>query len=261
MPQLVKVVQFLEAVARILNQMYDSVSKSSNTMSKADEQLDKVTDTTEVAATEVMDVVDRSMVRVERITDHIARLKEAVEDEDRFVSRLSSKIEAIGEMNGDVEAIKGVVRDLKKALEQGTRAETFTEMFGRITEDLAVLQEELFTISNALQFQDITSQQIRSTNGMLADVSVRLRDLLRNFSDVRMSAMDPSQYQAFDPEAAFDFERSAKTQDFVDRFLSGDMDASQVAGDSDEVGGTDENMGEEIDQDAIDALFKGGEER
>ena len=121
MPQLVKVVQFLEAVARILNQMYDSVSKSSNTMSKADEQLDKVTDTTEVAATEVMDVVDRSMVRVERITDHIARLKGAVEDEDRFVSRLSSKIEAIGEMNGGVEAIKGAVRDLKKALEQGDK--------------------------------------------------------------------------------------------------------------------------------------------
>lgn len=252
-PQLVKAVEFLEGVAPILNQMCDSISESSNAMPRAAEQLDKVTDATEMAATEVMDVVDQSMARVERITDHIARLKEVVEDEDRFVSHLSSNIEAIGAMNGNVKAIKAAVRNLEKIVEERMKAKTLKETFGGITEDLTALQDDLFTILNALQFQDITSQQIRSTNRMLADVNVRLRDLLGNFSDVRMDAMDPSRYQAFDSKAAFDFEWSGETQDLVDHLLSENTNAfSEAQGEGD----PDENMEEQIDQDAIDALFK-----
>jgi len=67
-----------------------------------------------------------------------------------------------------------------------------------------------------------------------------LRDLMGNFSDVRLDEMDPFQYQAFDSEAAFDFERSGEAQNLAD----------QIADDS----GT--GMEEQIDQEAIDALFK-----
>ena len=239
-PHLIKAVEFLEEVAPVLSQMCDSISETSNAMPKAAEQLNKVTDATELATTAVMDMVDRGMIRVERVTEHVARLKKGMDDRDRFASDLSSSIATLGNMNGDTEAIKTAVRDIEKRMEAGMKTKESKEAFGEISEDLAALQDDLFMILNALQFQDITSQQIRSTNRMLAEINMQLRDLMGNFSDVRLDEMDPFQYQAFDSEAAFDFERSGEAQNLAD----------QIADDS----GT--GMEEQIDQEAIDALFK-----
>ncbi|MCK5119207.1 MAG: protein phosphatase CheZ [Candidatus Latescibacteria bacterium] len=239
-PHLVKAVEFLEEVAPVLSQMCDSISESSNAMPKATEQLDKVTDATELATTEVMDVVDQGMARVERVIEHLARLKEEMDDRDRFASDLSSSMAAIGNMNGDTEAIKAAVGDIEKRMEAGMKAKASKEAFGGISESLTALQDDLFLILNALQFQDITSQQIRSTNRMLAEVNVQLRELMGSFSDVRMDTMDPLQYRAFDSEATFDFERSGEAQELAD----------QIADDS------ASGMEEQIDQEAIDALFK-----
>ena len=216
-PHLVKAMAFLEAVAPVLSQMCDSISESSNAMPKAAEQLDKVTDATEVATTEVMDVVDQGMARVERITEHVARLKEEMADRERFASDFSSSMAAIGNMNGDTEAIKTAVRDIEKRMEECMKAKASKEAFGGIAENLTALQDDLFLILNSLQFQDITSQQIRSTNRMLAEVNVQLRELMGSFSDVRMDTMDPLQYRAFDSEATFDFERSGEAQDLADQ--------------------------------------------
>ena len=71
---------------------------------------------------------------------------------------------------------------------------------------------------NARQFQDITTQQINSIGSVIDTVQTKLYELLKGFDEERIT-LNHEKSESFDPNAEFDFDRSAESPRFVDEFI------------------------------------------
>jgi len=180
MPQIAKLVFFIEELVPLLNVIYDGLHQSADIIPTATEKLDKVTSATELAATEIMDIVDN------------------------VISRLNSMSNSVDEVN--------------KILEKSSDAKTIKQKTAAIQSEIDNSREDLFLIMNALQFQDITTQQIKTIVSTIDTVHKRLGGLLEGFEDNgKEFSFDCA--ATFDPNAEFDFSRSAKSQLMADNYI------------------------------------------
>jgi chemotaxis regulatin CheY-phosphate phosphatase CheZ len=181
----------LERLTHSINIMMENVKRmerpimeSRQRLPKANEQLDKISAQTEAAAHQMLDMV-------EQIIDHEEKV-----------------VELSGEMIGYFERV------------QDTDAATFREKALRIKEMAATSQNNAFLIMDALQFQDITAQQMSHASSLLEDIEQRLHHLLAAFDGDATSEELPAptkKARAFDPAAdLFD----GKDQKEVDKIVS-----------------------------------------
>ncbi len=121
---------------------------------------------------------------------------------------VDSVIEKLNSMSEKVNAIE----------EEAKNTETIKKNADEIRSEIDASQEDLFSIMNALQFQDITTQQINAINDTIESVQIKLSDLLRGFEE---DGLEISKVRniAFDPNAEFDFERSSESQKMADEML------------------------------------------
>lgn len=179
MPQIAKLVFFIEEIIPLLQTIHANLHQSTELIPSATEKLDKVTNATELATTEVMDIVDNVISRLNVITE---------------------KVDAIEAGAGNPDA-----------------AGTISESIAGIRDEINGSQDDLFSIMNALQFQDITTQQINSIGSVIESVYSKLTELLQGFDDDGRAL--GVRAATFDPNAEFDFDRSAETQRIVDEIL------------------------------------------
>jgi len=179
MPQIAKLVVFIEEIIPLLNTIRADIHQSTDLIPKAAEKLGKVTSATEMATTEVMDIVDAVIERLNRMTASI----------------------------GTIEGL--LSEEIKQSVSEHTES---------IKTEITGSQDDLFSIMNALQFQDITTQQIDAIGETIDTVQTKLNDLLRGFQE---EAIVPRTVRkvAFDPNAEFNFERSAASQELADQLL------------------------------------------
>ncbi|HDY88323.1 MAG TPA: hypothetical protein ENH82_09465 [bacterium] len=180
MPQIAKLVYFIEEIVPLLNMIHDGLNQSANMIPTATEKLNKVTSATELASTKVMDIVDIVINKL------------------NTMSTSADEIDKILDKGPDVKSIK--------------------EKTTVIHSEIGSCQDDLFLIMNAFQFQDITTQQINSIASIIGTVHKKLAALLKGFDDgvIELSA---GRIAAFDPNAEFNFSRSAKAQLVADDYI------------------------------------------
>jgi chemotaxis regulatin CheY-phosphate phosphatase CheZ len=145
MPQIAKLVFFIEEIIPLLQSIHKNINQSTELIPSAAEKLDKVTSATELATTEVMDIVDNVISRLNQMTENVDALETCIA-ESSSSDASKEKIEEIrNQINGS--------------------------------------QDDLFSIMNALQFQDITTQQINGIASVIDSVQIKLSELLQGFDD------------------------------------------------------------------------------
>ncbi len=159
-----------EAVTEMLarfRQLQSPIRESQEKMPMASSRLRKINDETEAAATRVLDVAEAITDREKSLLDQLKMVKE--EAEKSGLHSLAEKItvcQGLAEQNHD----------------------------------------EIFAIIEALQFQDITSQQMSSTVDLLLDIGSRMDVLLEMMEGKRQSVVDDKQKKrkaAYDANAEF----------------------------------------------------------
>jgi len=177
-----------EAVGEMLNrfrELHSPIRESQEKMPEASRQLRKVTDQTEAAATRVLDVA------------------ETLNDRDMTMIQCLNEAKAQAEKNGITVLVKKIdeCRDLA---EQN--------------------QNDTFAIMEALQFQDITAQQLAHTMDLLHDIETRM-DILTAMMDGDAKAKDrlheaenDKEVKAYDPHAEFSVGKSGQAD--VDSLIS-----------------------------------------
>jgi chemotaxis regulatin CheY-phosphate phosphatase CheZ len=181
----------LERLTQSINTMMENVKRmerpimeSRQRLPKANEQLDKISAQTEAATHQMLDMV-------EQIIDH-------------------------------EEKIVDLAKDIVGYFEQSAVAEkdAYLEKATRIKEMAATSQNNAFLIMDALQFQDITAQQMSHASSLLEDIEQRLHHLLVAFDgEATMEDLPttPKKVRAYDPAADL-FE--GKDQKEVDKIIS-----------------------------------------
>jgi chemotaxis regulatin CheY-phosphate phosphatase CheZ len=180
MPQIAKLVFFIEEVIPLLQTIHKNLHVSTEMIPSASEKLGKVTSATELATTEVMDIVDNVIARLNTMSTYLDEIEE----------------QASNPASGDL--IKGKISDIRN--------------------EISGSQDDLFSIMNALQFQDITTQQINSIGSVIDSVHTKLTELLKGFDEEGLN-LGLMKQQSFDPDAEFDFSCSAESQQLVDEFI------------------------------------------
>ena len=112
MPQIAKLVFFIEEVVPLLNSIHDEIHQSSKIIPTASEKLDKVASATEMAATEVMDKVDNVIERLDTITSNLDVIDEQI-DKDDSLSHLKEKTNVIRqELDGSQDDLFSIMNAL-----------------------------------------------------------------------------------------------------------------------------------------------------
>ena len=171
-----KVRDELEKLTSSINTMMDNMRKmqnpileSSAQLPQANEQLDKVSAQTEKATHKMLDMV-------EQIIEHQEKIVEISSEMGQFLKRSRAKN-----------------RDL------------YGDKVRRVNEMAATSQNNAFLIMDALQFQDITAQQMNHASSLLEDIERRLQRLLGVFEGQEIPENEegagPIKTRAFDPNA------------------------------------------------------------
>ncbi len=136
---IVKLVKSVDTMIQSFNSIRKPIKESSNSVPKANQQLDKVTRETEKAANRMLDLV-------EGITDK------------------------------EIETLS-IVGDLLESSENLTEEES--SKLQKVRQNAENVQNDTFLIMDSLQFQDITTQQIHHASSILDAIENEMHSLLQ----------------------------------------------------------------------------------
>jgi len=111
--------------------------------------------------------------------------------------------------------IMDVVEDVMSKLNNIGNQQNLSE---NIKNDLNQSSDKLFNILNALQFQDITTQQIESIKSIISNVNTDLANLVSEFNDLKIQKIEFSE-KIFDEKAVYDKDVAKERQKMVDEMF------------------------------------------
>ncbi len=163
-----------------VRQLKDPLVESQRKVPQATSQLDKINEQTEAAAHRMLDVAEKMTQREEDVIKGLTQLQELIEPE----------------RHGDVAMLVAAVREKAEAN-----------------------LNDAYAMMEALQFQDITSQQMNHAASLLEDIEDRLQNILGVFGPdgkaLSESGTDKVRRErAFDPHA--DVKRNQARQADID---------------------------------------------
>jgi len=185
--ELEKLTSSIDVMMDNLRKMEHPILESRKRLPEANEQLDKISAQTEAATQQVLDMVEQIIEHQEQV------------------------VAMSGEFAGFLKKSRSKDRDLA------------TDKINRINELASTSQNNAFLIMDALQFQDITSQQMHHAAALLEEIERRLHHLLGVFDgkelppDAFLEGEPVKKARAYDPQADM---VNSKDQKEVDSIIS-----------------------------------------
>lgn len=167
-------VSFMTDFVPFVEQVSGSIQDSRSKIPEASTQIDKVTNATELAMTEVLDKIDE-------INDQVLSINESM---DEMIEKRESTAELLNQLENHLEGNPEAKALLNKLLDNndvGLIHEVVKNKIGEITANTD-------QITMSLQVQDITAQQLAAVNHLIISVQHKLGGLL--------NAVDASSYDS-----------------------------------------------------------------
>ncbi len=217
-PFLEELFYFVNDIVPVLEDINLSIYESANKMPRASSQLNKVTQATEIATTEILDNLDGVLSKLNAMGSHfqtatgdLTALGRLEEEECELLKKSLSENQK--ELLARVIDSHNKTRDHLKALRSNASG---------LEESLQDIRTQSNDIMISLQVQDITSQQIASVNHLIESVQDRLGNLIDRFklsgADL-VSEIEKVEHHTFDPLASYD--RSGESQRAADEVVRG----------------------------------------
>ncbi len=278
LPFLEDTIQFVQDITVLLEEVNATIKTRSGHMGKATDQLESVSEATEVATDEILDYTDKVLSNLSVLEDGMEASQKQFEDvaaaDQQLLDLLRSEL---GEEHADllekVEEIESAKQNLR---------DDWSDRVEESREALSDIRSKMNQITMSLQVQDITEQQLSSVNHLIQTVQARIAALMEDLGSGEVAEKDiptgkPSSTSTFNANARYD--QSPERQRTADETmrdmengaspeLQTDSDPSASPSDIDEMfsgdgGPTDESAdgpdqggGEVASQEDIDELFQ-----
>lgn len=216
-PFLEEVFVFLREIAPLLDEINQSIRETTATMPRATSQLQSASDATKLATTEILDLVDDVLEQLSPLRHHLDRTGEAlarIADFDSDAKRIAEDAFAADDI-----AVPAQLEQLwveRQNLLLDLQKECSKEQQG--VEEIGHCVNRIMT---SLQVQDITEQQIASSNHLIESIRMRMTTLVNRLG-VAPAPPPESDWpnlapMAFDPHASYD--NAPERQAVVDALL------------------------------------------
>jgi chemotaxis regulatin CheY-phosphate phosphatase CheZ len=208
-------VSFLSDFLPFAEQVSGSIEDTRSKIPEASSQLNKVTNATELAMTEVLDKIDE-------INDQLISINECMDDLIERKVLTSELVESLRKhLNGSEEA-SALLDKIAENVDTGLTLELVKNKIGEVTSSTD-------QITMSLQVQDITAQQIAAVNHLIISVQHKLTTLLNTVDSSGIGSdenikMDKLPDVHFDSKA--DYKPNGNQQSDVDSIIKNEK-ASQ----------------------------------
>jgi chemotaxis regulatin CheY-phosphate phosphatase CheZ len=208
-PIIQNLTEFMKEVVPLLENINSSIAETTSKIPQASNQINNVTNATELATTEILDLVDEITSNLENSEKTINNFLTNTIDQNQKLIKLKSLLK------GNTEA--------SKLLEEIIIDEKEETELGKVVESLSKSRNDTYKITLSLQVQDITAQQLAAVNHLIQSVHFKLSTLIDNieqaeldddFEDLRQSIQS---HMHFDPNASY--LNSAGRQESVDKII------------------------------------------
>jgi chemotaxis regulatin CheY-phosphate phosphatase CheZ len=201
---------FMNEFVPIIEKINWSIEESRAQIPHAANQINKVSDATELATTEVLDRVDEIAHELSDIEEKINEMIEKRMRVTEITEQLNSAIK------GNKEAEK-LLEELTEAIDTGLMLETIKNRVQKINVDA-------YQITMSLQVQDITAQQLAAVNHLIISVQNKLGGLMSMLEDTASDKRSDDMISEKLPDVHFDsratYDTSTDRQSNVDTIVS-----------------------------------------
>ncbi len=224
-------IEFMKDIVPLMENINKSIAESTNKMPSATNQINNVTSATEMATTEILDRVDAISGALMNIESDLAEI----------LTRRASKKSILEKLQSEIDFTDEQLKLLAQLYDQ----DEIDSFLNSIKEKVAVLNDESYQITLALQVQDITSQQLAAVNHLIESVNDKLASLVDDIHNAQIDDKDVDSIEVpdsatFDPNARYDKDKSRQND-------ADDIFNNQKEDDNNNI----------ASQDEIDKLFSG----
>ncbi len=193
-PIIQSIIDFMSETVPLLEDINTSISDSTNKIPKAKDQIDNVTNATELATTEILDTVDLISAEIEKIENELKTIQ-TKEEERKMVWE---QIKAVLNQNSNSAGL----------IERYETIESISIIIPRLLIVFSKTKNDVNNIALSLQVQDITSQQLASVNHLIESVRQRLASLVMHLDESDIKDIESIQTiipdtAAFNPDAIY----------------------------------------------------------
>jgi chemotaxis regulatin CheY-phosphate phosphatase CheZ len=179
MPFLEDLFYFIQEIAPLIEEINASLRESSKKMPKASNQLNKVSEATEMATTEILDMVDAIGFKLNGIQTNLNRFKSYSDLQDDLSKKIKRRLTMIEQKYPDDPDISSMRELWDKVDQSGNLIDPLQNTQSHINE----IRQLSGNIMISLQVQDITSQQIAAVNHLIESVQGKLNTLLEQLAN------------------------------------------------------------------------------
>ncbi len=231
LPFLEELFQFVQEVIPLLDEINASIKESTSKMPRASSQLNKVTQATELATTEILDTIDSILFKLGTVKSgrqkELDLINRAMRLDTRMIRILRKELgHSHPELLGQINAMHKEKRALLKASLQED---------SRLADVLNEIHDKTSNILMSLQVQDITAQQIAAVNHLIESIEEHLEKLICRFKNGQnVFAEDDvaGKHKAFNPDAIYD--TSGAQQQAADEIFQNPAPAAEPADQADQ---------------------------
>lgn len=191
-PIIQSLIDFMKETVPLLENINQSIDQTSKQIPKAQNQIDDVTNATEIATTQILDKVDEITNDLTTANDEMKNLLTSVVEKDEKIDKLIEKH----------PELKNELVDLKF---NGSK-----EMIEEHVSTLNKINEKTYDITLSLQVQDITSQQLAAVNHLINSVQNRLSSIITEIDGSELDDIGTNLEDdvTFDEDASFTREKT-----------------------------------------------------
>lgn len=208
-PVLQSLIDFMRDTVPLLETVNSSIAESTKQMPHASDQLNNISNATELATTEILDLVDIATEQLTQMETQILELEDYEKKREDVYNKLKTHLsdDSVG----------------LELLESMNGFDSVYSKLSTVKETIQNLNSNLFNITLSLQVQDITSQQLNAVNHLIASVQSNLTSLLFDIDGNEISmtigekAIPQPDINTFDPKATYS--DSSEKQKIADDLL------------------------------------------
>ncbi|MHB8338058.1 MAG: protein phosphatase CheZ [Ignavibacteriaceae bacterium] len=193
-PIIQSIIDFMSETVPLLEDINTSISDSTNKIPKAKDQIDNVTNATELATTEILDTVDLISAEIEKIENELKTIQTKEEERKMVWEQIKAVLNQSPNSAGLIERYETI--------------ESISIIIPRLLIVFSKTKNDVNNIALSLQVQDITSQQLASVNHLIESVRQRLASLVMHLDESDIKDIESIQTiipdtAAFNPDAIY----------------------------------------------------------
>ena len=206
-PMIQSIIDFVKETVPMLEEINSSIADSTVKIPRLKDQINNISDATELATTEILDIVDSISNDIFGLEEQIKNSKETELKRQKNWNEIKKVLNKTG------------YTDLAEKFEASDNMFTLTP---GILQTLDGIKQKVYNITLSLQVQDITSQQLASVNHLIDSVRNKLASLILVFdknarSDVELTKVDVVDNGTFDANASYT--KSPERQKLADNLV------------------------------------------